>query len=183
MNFRLPLPLRRPAIWFAASLLLGGSVFYLALDARMASKTRQLAALTAADTAARDLRRTPERLARDHAQVATYDQLSDKGFIGEEDRIDWLGSLAHLRDALQLQQVSWHLTPRVASDLSSGLYRSGMALDITPIDARRLRLFLEQLRALAHGHFTPRECTLQPDNSGKQGAANCTLDWWTWNGQ
>ncbi|MBU1665870.1 MAG: hypothetical protein KKG92_10770 [Gammaproteobacteria bacterium] len=183
MNFHLPPPLRRPVIWFAASLLLGSSVFYLALDARMASKTRQLAALTAADTAARDLRRTPERLAQDHAQAATYSQLSDKGFLGEEDRIDWLGSLARLRDSLALQQISWHLTPRVASDLSAGLYSSSMALEITPIDAHRLQRFLEQLRALTHGHFTVRECTLQPDNSGKQGTASCTLDWWTWNGE
>lgn len=181
MNFHLPPPLRRPAIWFAASLLLGSSVFYLALDARMASKTRQLATLTAAEMAARDLRRTPERLAQDHVQAATYAQLNGKGFLGEEDRLDWLGSLARLRASLELQQVSWHLTPRVASDLSPGLYSSSMALDITPLDAHRLRIFLEQLRTLAHGHFTVRECTLQPDNSGS--AASCTLDWWTWNGQ
>lgn len=183
MNFRLPPPLRRPAIWFAASLLLGSSVFYLALDARMACKTRQLAALTAADMAARDLRRTPERLAQDHAQAATYAQLSAKGFLGEEDRIDWLGSLARLRASLELQQVTWRLTPRVLSNLSPGLYSSDMVLEIIPIDSRRLQNFLEQLRALAHGHFTVRECTLQPDSSGNQGAASCTLNWWTWNGQ
>lgn len=183
MNLHLPPPLRRPVIWFAASLLLGSGVFYLALDARMAGKTRQLAALTAAEMAARDLRRTPERLARDRAQAATYGQLSDKGFIGEEDRIGWLGSLARLRDSLRVQQISWHLTPRAASSLSPGLYSSGMTIEVTPIDARRLQLFLEQLRALAHGHFTVRECTLRPDNSGQQGAASCTLDWWTWNGR
>lgn len=179
----LPPPLRRPAIWFAASLLLGSSVFYVALDARMTSKTRQLAALTAADLAARDLRRTPERLAQERAQSATFSRLSGQGFLGEEDRLDWLGSLARLRESLELQQVSWHLTPRVTSNLSPGLYSSSMALEITPIDAHRLQHFLEQLRTLAHGHFTVRECTLQPDSSGKQGAASCTLDWWTWNGE
>lgn len=174
--------LRLPALGFAASLLLGSSVFYLALDARMASKTRQLAAQAAADMAERDLRQTPERLAQDRAQSATYARLRAAGFLGEEDRLDWLGSLARLRGSLELQQVSWRLAPRAASDLSPGLYSSSMVLEIAPTDARRLEQFLGQLRTLAHGHFTVRDCTLRPDASGTYGSAGCTLDWWTWNG-
>jgi hypothetical protein len=183
MNLRLPAPLRLPGIGFAAALILGSSVFYLALDARMASKTRQLAAQTAANQAARDLHRTPERLAQDHAQSATHAQLRDKGFLGDEHRLDWLGSLARLHDSLALQQVTWRLAPRVPSNLSSGLFSSRMTLEISPVDTHRLQLFLEQLRALAHGHFTVRECTLRPDASGRQGTASCTLDWWTWDGR
>ncbi len=175
---RLPARLHLPAVWFVLSLLLGGSVFYLALDARMAGKTRQLAARTAADLAARDLRQTPERLTRDQAQSASYSHLSAKGFLGKEDRLDWLGSLARLRATLDLQQISWHLAPRAASSLSPNLHSSAMSLEIAPTDARRLALFLEQLRTLAHGHFTVRECTLRPDAGG--GSASCTLDWWTW---
>jgi hypothetical protein len=182
MNLHLPHPLRLPTVWFAASLLLGSSVFYLAFDARMASKTRQLAAEAAADIAARDLRQTPARLAQDRAQTATYARLRAAGFLGAEDRLDWLGSLARLRDSLELQQVSWRLAPRTASNLSPGLYSSSMVLEIAPIDAHRLEQFLGQLRTLAHGHFTVRDCTLKPDGSGKQGSAICTLDWWTWNG-
>jgi hypothetical protein len=183
MNLHLPAPLRLPTLWFATSLLLGSSVFYLALDARMASKTRQLAAQAAADMAARDLRQTPERLAQDRAQTATYSRMRAVGFLGEEDRLDWLGSLARLHGALELQQVSWRLAPRTASNLSPGLYSSSMVLEIAPIDAPRLEQFLEQLRTLAHGHFTVRDCALQPDSNGKQGSAGCTLDWWTWNGE
>lgn len=182
MNLHLPAPLRLPAIGFAASLLLGSTVFYVALDTRMASKTRQITTQRTADMAADDLRRTPERQARDHAQSATYTRLSAAGFLGDENRLDWLSSLARLRGAMELQQVSWRLSPRTASDLSPGLYRSTMTLEIAPIDAHRLALLQEQLRMHARGHFTLRECILQPDAGGKQGSANCTLDWWTWNG-
>jgi hypothetical protein len=181
MNLHLPAPLRLPIAWFAASLLLGSSVFYLALDVHRASATRQLAAQEAADRAARDLRQTPQRLAQDRAQTATYARLRAAGFLGEEDRLDWLGSLARLRGALELQQLSWRLAPRQASSLSPGLYSSSMVLEIAPVDARRLEQFLGQLRTLAHGHFTVRHCTLRPDGSG--GAASCTLDWWTWHGE
>ena len=178
---RLPASLRLPAVWFIASLVLGSSVFYLALNARMACKTGQLAAQSAADLAARDLHRTPQRLAQDHAQTATYTRLCNAGFIGAEDRLDWLGSLARLRDELKLQQVTWRLAPRTPSNLSPGLYSSTMVLEIAPTDAHRLDLFLSRLHAVAHGRFTLRECILQPDAGGR--LATCTLDWWTWNGQ
>jgi hypothetical protein len=178
---RLPTPLRLPAIWFVTSLVLGSSVFYLALNARMACKTGQLAAQSAAGLAARDLHRTPQRLAQDRAQADTYARLRNAGFIGTEDRLDWLGSLARLRDELGLQQVGWRLAPRTPSNLSPGLYSSTMVVEIAPADAHQLDLFLNRLHALAHGRFTVRECTLQPEAGGR--TANCTLDWWTWNGQ
>ncbi|MDO9227222.1 MAG: hypothetical protein Q8M09_01565 [Pseudomonadota bacterium] len=183
MNLRLPAPLRLPAIWFVASLLLGSSVFYLALDARTSSETRQQAALRTAEQATLDLRRAPERLARLDEQASIYAMLNDAGFLGEEARLDWLGDLARLRASLDLQQLSWRLEPRTASSLSHSLYSSGMVLEISPTDSVRLGQFLDQLRTHGHGRFTVRECTLLPDANGKQGAATCALDWWTWDGQ
>ena len=182
MKLRLPAPLRLPILWFTASLLLGGSVFYLALDRRASSETRQTTAQHAAEQAERDLRRTPERLARDQDQAATHTELGDAGFIGAEDRLDWLSSLARLRAARDQPQLAWRLSPRAASNLSPGLYSSAMELEIVPADAQRLSQFLEQLRATAHGRFSVRECGLRPDVEGKQGVATCALDWWTWNG-
>lgn len=180
MNLHLPAALRLPALWFVASMLLGSSIFYLALDTRAAGETRRLAARQAAEAAAHDLRQTPERLARDGHQAATYAKLDDVGFLGDEARLDWLSNLARLRAALELQQLSWRLTPRVASSLSPGLHSSDMTLEIAPTDGRRLAQFHEQLRASSHGRFTVRGCKLQPDADGKQGTATCELDWWTW---
>ncbi len=183
MKLNLPQPLRQPVLWFTLSLLLGGSVFHLALEAHTASEARQLAAHQVAEQAERDLRQTPERLARDRAQSAMYAKLGAAGFLGEEDRLNWLSSVARLRASLDLQQLNWRLTPRTPSSLSPGLYSSGMVLDIAPIDADRLNLFMAQLRGIAHGRFTLRECSLRPDASGKQGTATCALDWWTWHGE
>jgi len=177
MKFRVPPPLRLPLALFAASVLLGSSAFHLALDARMVRKAEQLDAQAQADRAALDLRRTPERLAQDRAQVDIFNSLDKAGFLGSEDRIDWLSNLARMRTTLGLQHLSWRLAPRQASSLSPGLYGSRMELDLAPVDVKRLEQFLKQLRGQAHGHYTVRECLLQPD----AGSATCTLDWWTWN--
>lgn len=179
----LPIPLRLPALGFAASLLLGSSVFYLALEARTASEVRQQSAQLAARQAERDLHHGPERLARDRAQASLYARLDEAGFLGEEDRLDWISNLARLRASQRLQQLNWRLAPRTASSLSPGLRQSSMVLELAPVDAIRLGQCLDQLRTLAHGRFTVRECSLRPDPSGGQGAASCVLDWWTWHGE
>lgn len=183
MKVNPPPALRLPILWFATALLLGGGVFHLALEARSASEARRLTTQQAAERAEHDLRQTPERLARDRAQSDIYARLGTAGFLGEEDRLNWLSSLSRLRTSLDLQQLSWRLTPRTASSLSPGLYRSGMVLDLAPIDADRLNLFMTQLRGIAHGRFTLHECSLRPDPNGRQGTATCALDWWTWHGE
>ncbi len=183
MKFDLPAPLRQPTLWFATSLLLGGSVFHLALDTRAQSESRQLTAQSVADQAERDRRQALGRLAQDRAQASTYASLDRSGFLGGEDRLNWISSLARLRASLNLQQLTWRLGPRAASSLGTGLYSSAMVVDLAPVDVDRLGLFLAQLRGIAHGRFTVRECSLRPDAGGKQGTATCTLDWWTWHGE
>jgi len=180
MNLRLPSALQLPAALFAGALLLGGSAFYLALETRSASQTGLLATRQQAEAATHDLRRAPERLAQDRAQAATYAQLRASGFIGAEDRLDWLSRLAQLQGDMQLGRLSWRLAAQEASTLGNGLRRSRMDLDFSPTDPARLDLFVDKLRKQAHGRFTINACTLLPDAGG--GVASCTLDWWTWNG-
>lgn len=180
MNLRLAARLRPTIIRFAVILLLGCAVLYLSIRTHAAKENRQILAQRAAQEAARDLRATPERLARDKRQAALHAELLASGFIGEEARLDWLGALAQLRIMFGLQQLNWRLLPRAPSELSRGLYKSAMVLELAPIDVPRLEQFLVQLRGRAHGRFTVRECTLRPDVNGSQASVTCTLDWWTW---
>ena len=171
-------PLRLPALGLALSLILGGILFFLAYHAYEAGSARQNATQAAAVQAARELQQTPQRLAQDRLQARDYASLGRSGFLGEEDRLDWLGSLAQVRATLDLRRLGWRLSRRVPSSLSPGLYSSTMALEITPGDARHLAQFLARLRATAHGRFTVSGCTLLPDVDGH--SVSCTLDWWTW---
>ena len=172
-------PLRLPALGLALSLILGGLLFFLADHAYKAGKARQIATQAAASQAARELRRTPQRLAQDRDQANAYAGLGHSGFLGEEDRLDWLGSLAQVRATLDLRRLGWRLSRRVPSSLSPGLYSSTMTLEIAPGDTRHLAQFLARLRATAHGLFTVSGCTLLPDADGH--SVSCTLEWWTWN--
>lgn len=183
MRPHLPTALRLPAALFAGALLLGSSAFYLALEARSNSQAEQHAARQQAEEARRDLQHAPNRLAQDRVQAATYAELDQSGFIGDEDRLDWISRLAHLRSDLRMERLSWRLGVREHSSLSYGLRHSRMDLDLATVDTARLDRFLRQLRQQAHGRYTINSCILLPGNGGViagEGVVNCTLDWWTW---
>ena len=178
MKLHLPPTLRLPAALFLGALLLGGIAFHLALETRSASEAAYLAAGREDAAARRDLAQIPERLARDRAQAATRAQLQAAGFTGEEDRLDWIGTLARLQNDLQLERLTWRLAPREASNLGPGLRRSRMEIDLAPVDSTRLSQFFDQLRRQARGRYTLHACTLMPEAG--RGVATCSLDWWTW---
>lgn len=171
--------LRLPIALFLVALLLGSGVFSLALDKRGASKTAQLDARRQADAAERALRRVPERLALDGAQAARYAELNQSGFIGNEDRIGWISTLASLQNEFKLEHLTWRLSARETSTLEPGLTRTRMELDLGPLDAAHLDHFLQRLRQQAHGRYSADACVLLPTRGG--GSANCAIDWWTWN--
>ena len=179
MNRRLSPALRLPAAIFAGTLLLGGIAFALALDRHSKSQAELLGLRQQAEAAAGDLRHTPDRLARDRSQAAGYAQLRNSGFIGAEDRLDWVSSLARIRAEMRLQTLAWRLSPQESSSLGNGLRVSHMNLDLAPADSARLDLFFAALRKQAHGRYTLSGCSLQPDAE----QASCTLEWWTWNAE
>ena len=149
--------------------------FLSGVEARRAALGLPLAPVSGATADPNDL----QRLAQDRDQARAYASLGHSGFLGEEDRLDWLGSLAQVRATLDVQRLGWRLSARTPSNLSPGLYSSTMTLEIAPGDTRHLAQFLARLRASAHGLFTVSGCTLLPDADGH--SVSCTLEWWTWN--
>ncbi len=179
MNLHLAATLRLPAALFLGALIIGSTAFHLALETRSTREAAFHAASKEADAARRDLGQIPERLSRDQAQAAGRAQLQAAGFIGAENRLDWLGTLAQLQGELQLERLTWRLAPQVNSDLGPGLRRSRMEIDLAPADSARLSRFFDRLRQQARGRYTINACTLLPEAGG--GVASCSLDWWTWN--
>lgn len=169
--------LKRPAVLFILSLLLGGTVLTFTLNRHDDSRHALSAAQGQAAAAQHELRQTPQRLDRLTREKATYAALQAAGFLDPEDRLDWISTLARLRDEMQLQRLVWHLAPQRA--VEHGLHASRMELDLSQVDAPRLDRFITRLKQTAHGRFTVVACTLEPAAA----TAHCILDWWTWHAQ
>lgn len=171
--------LRLPIALLIASLLIGGGTFHFSLNARMAAEERLIGQRQLADAAAQAVREAPARLKQDRAAAKLHSQIRHSGFIGEEDRAGWITALARGKTLLQLNSLSWHLSPRSESALATGLKVSKMEFSATPVTPDSLGRLLDHLRASAPGRFTVEHCSLALETHGASGQATCRLHWWT----
>ncbi|OYY93393.1 MAG: hypothetical protein B7Y41_11520 [Hydrogenophilales bacterium 28-61-23] len=177
---KLPHPkLRLPMALLLASFVLGGSLFHISLNHRLASEKRLIAEKSQAELAARAVREAPARLIQNRAEAPLFQRIEHSGFIGAEDRIDWISALAKTRAKLNLASLSWRMAPQTESPLAPDLHVSNMELSANPVDADTLTELLRQLQLSAHGRFTVEQCNLSFDADGLSGQANCRLNWWT----
>jgi len=175
--------LRLPITLLIASLLIGSLVFHYSLQARLAAANRLIHEESVAAEAARNVREAPTRLIQDQAEAALHERIRVSGFIGAEDRAGWITALSETRTLLNLNSLSWHLSPQTQSPLAPNLKLSRMSFSATPLNPASLSRLIAQLRATAPGRFTVESCSLmlegQDTSQGDSGQATCHLNWWT----
>jgi hypothetical protein len=127
-----------------------------------------------------------------------YVELSQRGLIGEERRLEWVDAIRQVQDELQLPPLSYEIDPQQPVRLEA-------ALDLGDYQLRgsRMRLHMELLHEMdlfdflaglhARGFFAAQDCTLkrlatangtQPVDGASAPLANtlgadCTLNWIT----
>jgi hypothetical protein len=171
---------RRPALALLAAVVLGGGLVAWALGVHGERAAAAAAARQVLDAATQAAGLAPQKLARDRAQTALHQQISDIGFVGEEDRAAWVTALATARAELGLDSLSWRLSPRAESPLMAGLRVSVLELSAGNLDRAGLEALLARLRAEEAGFFTVERCALQFPADAPSGQAECRLLWWTW---
>jgi hypothetical protein len=177
---KLPHPkLRRPIALLLASLLLGSGLFHFSLGHRIASEKHLIAEQSQAEQAARAVREAPARLNQDRTETALFQRIKQSGFIGQEDRLNWLSALAKTQTTLNLDSLSWRMTPQTDSPIAADLHVSQMEISASPADVNTLTELLKQLQRNAHGQFTVAHCALAFDAHNDNGKAHCRLNWWT----
>ncbi len=179
MRLGLPPTLRRPLVAAVLAVLLGGAAVSHSLDRRMRAEDERQRAEAAWRSAEAERQRLPERIAQVQRSQPLYADLRQRGFVGEEQRLDWISALARIQGGMKLDSLFWHLEPRRVSELP-GLYASTMQLRLAPADPDVLRALLERLDDEANGRFSADTCTYTP--SERQGQVECSLTWWTWDG-
>jgi len=175
--------LRRPITLLIASLLIGSLVFHYSLQARLTAAARLISEESIAAESARSLREAPARLIQDQAETTLHERIRKSGFIGAENRAGWITALGEARLLLNLDSLTWHLSPQTSSPLAPNLKLSKMSFSATPLNPASLSKLITHLRANAPGRFTVESCSLllegEGTSQGKSGQATCLLNWWT----
>lgn len=124
--------------------------------------------------------------------VGKYRQLENAGFIGEEQRINWIDAMRNANARTDLFGVSYEIGAQQpyahAAELAPGsiaLKQSRMKLDFRLLHEGDLLRFFDALREQGAGLFHLDQCTLRRTEAGTtlryqpNIAANCELAWIT----
>lgn len=142
------------------------------------------------------LARAREEEAELKIKIGRFNDLSARGLIGEERRLDWIEQLARIRSERRLYDIQYELAPQSVLDAaaapgSSGGYdfvTSSMHLAMPLLHEEDLLHLLDDLGNSVSAYVRPRRCTLERIRqrsaelpASAQLRAECTLDWITIN--
>jgi hypothetical protein len=184
--------LRGPLILLVAVLVLAaGAIYYTHQLGQQARTTLAKQQSLLRDAQAR-MRRSGDEEAIITQYVDKYRQLQQSGFIGDEQRIDWLNALRTANERVDLFGVNYAIDAQqpytYAAEFNPGqitLRQSVMKLEFRLLHELDLLRFFDALRAQNNGLFQLDQCSMrriettaairyQPNI-----AANCQLTWIT----
>lgn len=184
--------LRGPLILLAVIIAAAaGAVYYTDLLRKQTQATlvRQQAQLREAQTR---MQRSGDEKTIIVQYADKYRRLEAAGFIGEEQRINWIDALRNANAGVDLFGVSYDIGAQqpyaYAAELAPGpiaLKQSRMKLDFRLLHEDDLLRFFEALRGQGVGLFQPDQCTLRRTDAGgplryqPNIAASCELVWIT----
>ncbi len=181
-----------PLIVLAVVLLAAGDAVKLTLD-KTHEAQRQF---NAQQTQLRDAQARVQKSGTEKELIIrhlpAYRQLEAMGFIGDEQRINWLDALRVVNQKGDLFGIDYDISPRrvypLASTLSPGqmsVTQSTMKLRFQMLHEGDLQRFFELLSNQQAGTFMVDQCTLKRTSSTVNAraqpnlAADCQLSWFT----
>jgi hypothetical protein len=129
-------------------------------------------------------------------RIRRFQELMEKGIIGQEERLNWVEQIARIKAARRLLDVQYEIQPQGAispaalpGGAAAGPYEvmaSTMKLHMQLLHEDDLIGFIADLRQVVHADLLVRECRVDRNpGTGNQGAvqaqlqADCTIDWVT----
>lgn len=128
-------------------------------------------------------------------QYPRYIELTNKGVIGEENRLNWLESLRRAGASIDLPSLRYQISAREAANppylvnFNSGnlqVYESRMRLDVGLLHEYDFSALLDELNRHAAGLYSVSRCTftrsndvVAPDPRAENITAGCELEWYT----
>lgn len=128
-------------------------------------------------------------------RIRRFQELMERGIIGQEERLDWVEQIARIKSARRLLDVQYEIQPQ--GPISAAALPGGAAAGAYEIMASTMNLrmqllheddllgFIADLRQAVHADLLVRECRMERTPGGGQGTvqaqlqADCTIDWVT----
>lgn len=128
-------------------------------------------------------------------RIRRFQELTEKGIIGQEERLDWVEHIARIKSARRLLDVQYEIQPQ--APISAAALPGGAAAGAYEIMASTMKLhmqllheddllgFIADLRQAVHADLLVRECRMERNAGGGQAPvqaqlqADCTIDWVT----
>lgn len=176
--------------------LLGGGSVWTALQMKKGSeKAFKEATAERQDIQAR-LARAREEEQELRAKIGGFEALRARGFIGPEQRLDWVEAIARIKASRRLSKLDYEFAPQRPVDaaiLPDGAAAGGflimasqMRMQMHMLHEGELLDFLAELRDAVRAMLQVRSCTLErlPPGRTERGGnaqlkAECTLEWIT----
>lgn len=186
--------LRKPALTLAAALLLGAALVYFSQRELNRSRMQQKAQESALHEARNRLHKSGDEKERILRYRSDYMTLQQIGFVGEEQRINWVDALRAASLSLKMFGVSYqieaqqpYVSPLGADAGAYRLQQSVMKISMGLLHEEDLPRFLEALEEQKAGIFAVRECSLQRQSGARVEnlrmqphiQADCSLLWLT----
>lgn len=141
------------------------------------------------------LSRAPDEERELRGKIALFQQLQERGIIGQEERLNWVEQIARIKTARRLFDFQYELAPQkplaealLPGGAGAGDYEfmsSTMNLQMPLLHENDLLGFLADLQRNVHAHLMVRDCTIertaqaQERGVAAQLRAVCTIDWIT----
>lgn len=184
--------LQLPLITLGVAIIIS-TVLYSTTDARMLRAQEQLQKQQRALNQARQRYET-SGMERDNIVkfMPAYQNLIERGFVGEEQRVDWIDDLRDINLRNKLFGINYDIgtqtdyAPKLPLDIGSfRLHRSTMKITFAMLHESDLSTLLTALPAENNPPYLLRECTVERVGGGGRGKflpnlnTSCEIDWLT----
>lgn len=178
--------------------LLGGGVVFGSLQLTKAAQAEARKVEAERGDIRNKLARARDEEQEIRAKIARYQELVTRGYVTEEQRLDWIERIAQIKTARKLLDVQYELMPQKPVDASllpdgaiGGGYEfmsSTMKLQMQLLHEDDLLGFLADLRTRVRALIVVRQCAVERIARGATTAergvqpqlkADCDLDWIT----
>lgn len=185
-------PLRLPVAALVASIVAALLLIDYSGDKRSQAAERVLAARAAAEEASKRYRDSDLEKAMIAQYLPQYQELQQRGFIGSENRINWIDALRIADQQAAGFGVQYRLSAQgpykgllTGEPIASRLRRSTMDIRFGVVHEGQFLTFLQALEALDAGMYALRSCSLEPVHREEPQprtqnlSAQCEIDWVT----